>query len=79
MNAEVVLGSIANIKDAVNWLGYTYMYVRMLRSPHLYGISEEEIAEDPLLVKRRTNLVHSAALILDKNNLIKYDKKSGTF
>eukprot|EP01015_Nassula_variabilis_P029134 TRINITY_DN6205_c0_g2_i1.p1 TRINITY_DN6205_c0_g2~~TRINITY_DN6205_c0_g2_i1.p1 ORF type:complete len:159 (-),score=25.07 TRINITY_DN6205_c0_g2_i1:38-514(-) len=79
LNAEIVMGSIANVKDAVNWLGYTYLYVRMLRAPHLYGIAEEEIAEDPLLIKRRTNLIHSAALILDKHNLIKYDKKSGTF
>lgn len=73
------MGSVGNIKDGVNWLGYTYLYVRMLRAPHLYGITEEEILEDPLLVKRRTDLIHSAALTLDKHNLIKYDKKSSVF
>jgi pre-mRNA-splicing helicase BRR2 len=27
--------------------------------------------------ERRTDLAHSAAVILDKNNLIKYDRRSG--
>ena len=74
-----MLGSVANLKDAVNWLGYTYLYVRMLRNPTIYEISAEEIEADPLLVKRRADLVHSAATLLDKHNLIKYDKKIGTF
>lgn len=39
LNAEVVLGNIQNAKDAVNWLGYTYLYIRMIRAPQLYGIS----------------------------------------
>ena len=39
LNAEIVLGSILNLRDAVNWLGYTYLYVRMLRAPSLYNIS----------------------------------------
>ena len=36
LNAEIVLGSIMNTKDAVNWLGYTYFYVRMMRAPQVY-------------------------------------------
>lgn len=28
LNAEVVLGSVQNVRDAVKWLGYTYLYVR---------------------------------------------------
>ena len=39
LNAEIVLGNIQNAKDAVNWLGYTYLYIRMLRAPQLYGVS----------------------------------------
>ena len=37
LNAEVVLGTVQNAREAVNWLGYTYLYVRMLRNPMLYG------------------------------------------
>jgi len=70
LNAEIVLNSVLNLKDAVTWLGYTFLYVRMLRNPVLYGITPEELAQDRLLVRRRSNLIHSAALLLDKHNLI---------
>ncbi|NXA56710.1 U520 helicase, partial [Nothocercus julius] len=79
LNAETVLGNVQNAKDAVNWLGYTYLYIRMLRSPTLYGISHDDLKGDPLLEQRRLDLVHTAALMLDKNNLVKYDKKTGNF
>lgn len=79
LNAEIVLGTIMNIRDAVNWLGYTYLYIRMLRSPTVYGIPPDEYEADRLLIKRRTDLIHSAALLLDKHNLIKYDRKTGLF
>jgi pre-mRNA-splicing helicase BRR2 len=70
LNAEIVLNSVLNLKDAVTWLGYTFLYVRMLRNPVLYGITPEELAQDRLLVRRRSNLIHSAAMLLDKHNLI---------
>ncbi|KAI9277671.1 Sec63 Brl domain-containing protein [Umbelopsis sp. AD052] len=79
MNAEIVLGSIRNRDEAVQWLGYTYLYVRMLRNPTLYGITMEEATEDPYLEQKRVDMVHSAAAILDKCNLIKYEKKTGRF
>lgn len=79
LNAEIVLGNIQNSKDATNWLGYTYLYIRMLRAPTLYGISHDDAKEDPLLERRRGELVYTAASILSKSNLIKFDKKSGIF
>lgn len=33
--------------------------------------------DDTLLEGPRADLIHTAALLLDKGNLIKYDKKSG--
>nr|XP_027194673.1 U5 small nuclear ribonucleoprotein 200 kDa helicase-like [Dermatophagoides pteronyssinus] len=77
LNAEIVLGNIQNVKDAVNWLGYTYLYVRMLRNPTLYGISYDILQEDPTLEQHRTNLIYTAASVLDKCNLIRFDRKSG--
>uniref|UniRef100_A0A8C4EFE0 U5 small nuclear ribonucleoprotein 200 kDa helicase n=1 Tax=Dicentrarchus labrax TaxID=13489 RepID=A0A8C4EFE0_DICLA len=79
LNAEIVLGNVQNVKDAVNWLGYTYLYVRMLRNPTLYGVSHDDRSSDPLLERRRTDLVHTAANVLDKNSLVKYDKRTGSF
>lgn len=77
LNAEIVLGTVSNVKEAVNWLGYTYLYIRMLRKPQLYGIAPDSLESDPLLEQRRIDLVHSAALILDRHGLVKYDRKTG--
>ncbi|KAG0180469.1 DEIH-box ATPase [Apophysomyces sp. BC1034] len=79
LNAEIVLGTIRNRDEAVQWLGYTYLYVRMLRNPTLYNVSIDDLDDDPYLEQKRVDLIHSAATILDKCNLIKYDKKSGRF
>uniref|UniRef100_A0AAR2JSR6 Activating signal cointegrator 1 complex subunit 3 n=1 Tax=Pygocentrus nattereri TaxID=42514 RepID=A0AAR2JSR6_PYGNA len=79
LNAEIVLGNVQNAKDAVNWMGYTYLYVRMLRNSILYGISHDERNTDPFLERRRMDLVHTSASILEKNNLVKYDKRTGSF
>ncbi|KAK6060349.1 Sec63 domain protein [Cooperia oncophora] len=77
LNAEVVLGTVSSVSDAMSWLGYTYLYIRMLKSPVLYGIPLEQAKADPLLEQRRADLIHTSCLQLDKGNLVKYDKKSG--
>eukprot|EP00057_Strongylocentrotus_purpuratus_P008588 XP_011663062.1 PREDICTED: LOW QUALITY PROTEIN: U5 small nuclear ribonucleoprotein 200 kDa helicase-like [Strongylocentrotus purpuratus] len=77
LNAEVVLGNIQTMKDAVTWLGYTYLYIRMMRNPTLYGIPGDSKDTDPDLDQFRIDLIHAAAIALDKNNLVKYDRKAG--
>eukprot|EP00281_Chroomonas_sp_CCMP1168_P020883 CAMPEP_0206228716 /NCGR_PEP_ID=MMETSP0047_2-20121206/9314_1 /ASSEMBLY_ACC=CAM_ASM_000192 /TAXON_ID=195065 /ORGANISM="Chroomonas mesostigmatica_cf, Strain CCMP1168" /LENGTH=2146 /DNA_ID=CAMNT_0053651971 /DNA_START=50 /DNA_END=6487 /DNA_ORIENTATION=+ len=77
LNAEIVLGSVQNVRDAVNWLGYTYLYIRMLRNPSLYSVHDAD--DDKLLEQHRADLVHTAATQLFKANLIKYDRKTGNF
>eukprot|EP00049_Salpingoeca_infusionum_P013623 m.254457 g.254457 ORF g.254457 m.254457 type:complete len:2135 (+) comp15493_c9_seq1:187-6591(+) len=79
LNAEVVAGTVQNVSEGIEWLSYTYLYIRMLRNPTLYGISHDELENDRKLESVRASLIHSAALILDKANLMKYDKKSGNF
>lgn len=79
LNAEIVLGTVQNVRDAVIWLGYTYLYVRMLKQPTLYGISFDRLKEDPNLEQFRADLIHTAALHLDRSGLVKYDRKSGQF
>ncbi|KAH8689112.1 putative pre-mRNA splicing helicase [Talaromyces proteolyticus] len=76
LNAEVVLGNIRNRNDGMEWLGYTYLYVRMLRSPGLYSVGAD-YAEDDVLEQKRIDLIHSAAILLEKAGLVKYDKKTG--
>ncbi|KAL7671633.1 hypothetical protein ACOME3_006524 [Neoechinorhynchus agilis] len=76
LNAELVLGTIHNSDDAVQWLKYTYLYIRMLRNPVLYGIELDEIDSDPYLVNRRKDLIHTACLHLSKSGLLKYDPRN---
>ena len=77
LNAEIILGTIQNVRDAVIWLGYTYLFVRMLRNPTLYGVSVDAVEDDPVLEQRRSDLIHTAAAQLDKSGLIRYDRRSG--
>jgi len=79
LNAEIVLGSVQNAREACTWLGYTYLFIRMLRNPVLYGVSVDTLEKDSTLEERRADLIHSAATLLDRNNLVKYDRKSGYF
>ncbi|KAL8428509.1 hypothetical protein ACSSS7_007174 [Eimeria intestinalis] len=78
LNAEIVLGSIRSREDAVHWLGYTYLYVRMLKAPGLYGVPPDLLIGDKLLEQYCINLADSALKTLDRNFLIKYDKRTGT-
>jgi len=77
LNAEIVMGTVQNMQEAVQWLTYTYLYVRMLRNPSVYGVGAEEFARDPTLEQRRTDLLHTAVSLLAKNGLARYDRKSG--
>ena len=79
LNAEIVLGTIRNRDEAVAWLGYTYLYVRMLRSPTLYSVTADYADDDPFLEQKRADIIHSAAALLEKCGLLKYDRKTGNF
>lgn len=79
LNAEIVSGSVQNVAQGATWLGYTYLFIRMLRNPTLYGVSLADRKLDPTLLQYRTDLVHSAATLLAKHNLIKYERRSGLF
>lgn len=76
MNAEIVLGNIRDREEGVQWLGYTYLFVRMLRSPGLYSVGAD-YENDDALEQKRLDLIHSAAVVLERAGLVKYDKKSG--
>ncbi|RKF59071.1 Pre-mRNA-splicing factor brr2 [Erysiphe neolycopersici] len=76
LNAEIVLGNIRDRAEGVDWLSYTYLFIRMLRSPGLYSVGAD-YEDDNTLEQKRVDLIHSAAVVLEKSNLIKYDKTSG--
>jgi pre-mRNA-splicing helicase BRR2 len=51
----------------------------MLRDPALYSVGADYLDDDPLLEQKRADIIHSAAVLLEKCNLIKYDRASGRF
>lgn len=64
------------------WQALTYRfvsYVRVLKSPALYSVSADYQEDDPGLVQKRADIIHSAAALLEKCNLIKYERASGRF
>ncbi|KAJ3042101.1 activating signal cointegrator 1 complex subunit [Rhizophlyctis rosea] len=77
LNAEISLGTVTNLDEAVKWLSYTYLYVRMKRNPFQYGLDWSEVQEDPLLGKRRRDLIVLAAKTLHKAQMIVYDERTG--
>jgi len=64
LNAEIILGTVTNIHEAISWLTYTYLYTRMLRNPMVYGITYEQLELDPGLNHKRKQLLVDAAKTL---------------
>jgi replicative superfamily II helicase len=77
LNAEISLGTVTNVDEAVTWLSYTYLYVRMKKNPLVYGMDHTEPAEDPLLGAKRRELIVLAAKKLAKNQMIIFDEATG--
>ena len=46
LNAEISLGTVTSVREAVTWLSYTYLFVRMCRNPMAYGIPYEQKESD---------------------------------
>ncbi|KAL6884177.1 Sec63 Brl domain-containing protein [Trichoderma longibrachiatum] len=76
LNAEIALGTVTSIPEAVQWIGYSYLFVRMQRSPMNYGIEWAEIRDDPNLVQRRRQLAIQAARTLQQCQMIIFNENT---
>ncbi|SCV02462.1 LAME_0H01068g1_1 [Lachancea meyersii CBS 8951] len=79
LNAEISLGSVTNVEEGIQWLGYTYLYVRMKKNPFSYGINWDELKEDPQLYERRRKMIITAAKRLHTLQMIVFDEVSLNF
>lgn len=79
LNAEISLGTIANVPEAIEWLGYTYLFVRMKRNPFVYGMPHDIIADDPQLGTKRDALVQSAGKRLADAKMVQFDELTNKF
>ena len=76
LNAEIALGTVTSIPEAAQWLGYSYLFVRMQRSPLTYGIDWAEIRDDPQLFQRRRKLAIDAARTLQQSQMIIFNEST---
>jgi len=75
--AEICLGTVSSVAEGAHWLGYSYLYSRMLAAPSLYGVPVGEVDDDPELAGRRVALAKAAAAALARARLVRWDPRSG--
>ncbi|RMZ83373.1 hypothetical protein DV737_g1644, partial [Chaetothyriales sp. CBS 132003] len=76
LNAEISLGTVTTVTEAVTWLGYTYLFIRMKKNLQNYAIEWEEYNNDPNLVGRRRKLIVEAARTLHASQMIIFNEKT---
>uniref|UniRef100_A0A1A9WJB5 U5 small nuclear ribonucleoprotein 200 kDa helicase n=1 Tax=Glossina brevipalpis TaxID=37001 RepID=A0A1A9WJB5_9MUSC len=79
LNAEIALGTISNVEEAIEWLSYTYLFVRMRINPLVYGIEYGEVLQDPSLERKRRALIIGSAMSLDKARMIRFNQRTLDF
>ncbi|KAJ3077291.1 activating signal cointegrator 1 complex subunit [Podochytrium sp. JEL0797] len=77
LNAEISLGTVTNIQEAIKWLSYSYLFVRMRKNPFHYGLDWKVLEDDPNLGKRCGELITLAARNLHKAQMIVFDERNG--
>ena len=76
LNAEVNLGTVSNLSEAVIWISYTYLFVRMRKNPMAYGIPYSEVQKDPMLTAILTEFMKKTAQFLHKLGLVFFRSES---
>ncbi|CAM6031293.1 unnamed protein product [Sphagnum compactum] len=80
LNAEIFLGTVSSHSDAVAWLSYTYLHVRMRENPRFYGVDAgaggiahtkrtSDMIKDGLDRLRTAGLVNTTPLGLESTTL----------
>ncbi|CAL1548680.1 unnamed protein product, partial [Lymnaea stagnalis] len=72
----ISLGTVTNVDEAVRWMSYTYLFVRMRKNPLVYGIPYNYSEDDPYLESYRKSLVIDAARRLDKAMMIRFEERT---
>lgn len=76
LNAEIAINSVSNVQEAIQWLRYTYFYIRLFKNPIVYGCDFSLLAQDPTLTNFRRDIIIAAAKELDKARMIRYNNRT---
>lgn len=77
LNAEVVSGTISSIEDAMQWIKYTYLFIRLAQNPLNYGFDQLEVELDPDLCGIMKRLLVQAAKALDESQMCRFSEDTG--
>ena len=76
LNAEIVLGTIRNRDEAVQWLGYTYLYVSYLfSSPYFLIFSGLTYLQTDMFVCSERQLCMALGLIIKRTTMVSSKKE----
>ncbi len=78
LNAEIVSGTVTSVGEAVKWLSYTFLSVRMPINPLVYGFEWKDVQADPHLHSQRAELLKQASMALDDAKMCRYDPRTGS-
>ncbi|XP_072178267.1 activating signal cointegrator 1 complex subunit 3-like [Diadema setosum] len=73
LNAEIVLGTVSNTEEALRWLRYTYLYIRMRLNPKAYGLGQADVMDDRNFENVLKKLVTTSARLLQRAKMVKTD------
>ncbi|KRX49093.1 Activating signal cointegrator 1 complex subunit 3 [Trichinella murrelli] len=79
LNAEICLDTVSTVQDAIEWLSYTYLFVRAKVNPLVYGLTPVELSRDPELIEFRRSVIVDAARQLESLRMIRFDETNGYF
>ncbi|CAG9769327.1 unnamed protein product [Ceutorhynchus assimilis] len=77
LNAEVILGTVSNLMEAVEWLSNTFLYCRIKKNPLVYGLTFNEVWDTSQFNKFLQGQLNNAANILEASQMIRFDRTLG--
>ncbi|KAJ8967760.1 hypothetical protein NQ314_002643 [Rhamnusium bicolor] len=77
LNAEIVLGTVSNVKEALEWLSNTFLFVRIKKNPLVYGLTYNEIWDTKQFNQFLQLQLDTAAKTLEKSQMIRFDTSLG--
>lgn len=77
LNAEVVSGTVSSIDEAMEWLKYTYLSIRLVENPLSYGYEPTYLKFDPCMINVRRDMLKEAARQLDEAQMCRYNADTG--
>ncbi|XP_018561947.1 activating signal cointegrator 1 complex subunit 3 isoform X3 [Anoplophora glabripennis] len=77
LNAEIVLGTVSNAREAMEWLANTFLFVRIKKNPLVYGLTFNEIWDTKQFNQFLQLQLDTAAKTLESSQMIRFDTTLG--